>query len=284
MYLPPALFERQLDSINSRFHIISVSQLLNGQYKKPAALITFDDGFRSYFETAVPLMTARGIPSINFLNMEPVEGGVFWSGLITYLSEFEPDFAEYVEGFSKNDDRPTFLCCTRQMVSAYLEKHPDSEEVLRKVRRYYGRFARIEDLERAAGNDLVSFGNHLYNHYNVANLTDDELKNEFLKNDRKLFQYPNTVKAFSYPFGQPESCFAPRHTEIIKQLGSQAVFFSSGGVNFRRKKTLYDRVVFRKSLNSLEDFLLSLIKRKLKKFINTPLSEIRSLDPIGFKP
>ena len=85
----PKVFDYQISFIKDNFNIISPDDLLKGKIPSKAALVTFDDGFRSYFRNAVPILEKYKVPSIIFLNMEPVKGSVFWSGLITYLCEKE---------------------------------------------------------------------------------------------------------------------------------------------------------------------------------------------------
>ena len=66
--VPPSIFEYQIGYINKKFNVISPDDLLAGKIPAQAALITFDDGFRSYFNTAVPILEKYNLSSINFLN------------------------------------------------------------------------------------------------------------------------------------------------------------------------------------------------------------------------
>ena len=93
--VPPTLFAKQMDFISDNFNVIDPDQLMEGDYERPAALITFDDGMLGYFSNAVPIMTDRQIPSINFLNIDTIEGNPSWAGLVTYLADVDVDFQNF---------------------------------------------------------------------------------------------------------------------------------------------------------------------------------------------
>lgn len=70
--LPPALFERQLDWLQSRCRLIGFDQLaeaLSGRASLPsdAALLTFDDGFVDHYATVLPILRQRGLSGVFFL-------------------------------------------------------------------------------------------------------------------------------------------------------------------------------------------------------------------------
>lgn len=263
----PSLFELQLNFISEYFDIISPIQLVSGDYRTPCALITFDDGLRSYFDIAVPLLGRKGIPSIIFLNMGPVGGEVFWSGLITYLISVDNGFRKHINDFSSDDDRELLLRCDRKVVREYLENHPNKDDLIKGAREFYGEFATVADLFRVAESRLVFFGNHLFNHYNVLNMSDDEIETEYTANGKKLSEFPNYVPFFSYPFGQPETCFDAHHTKLIYNLGAQAVFCSSGGVNNKEQTKLYDRVGASERIRSIWHLSFLVFRRKLLGFL-----------------
>ena len=96
--VPPAVFAGQMDFIKGHFNIIDPDQLREGGFEQPAALVTFDDGMLGYFENAVPIMAEREIPSINFLNMDTIEGEASWAGLLTYLAEYDTRFQAKISG------------------------------------------------------------------------------------------------------------------------------------------------------------------------------------------
>ncbi len=213
--VPPSIFEYQIEYINKKFNIISPDDLLSGEIPSRAALITFDDGFRSYFETAVPILEKYNSPSIIFLNMGPVIGEINWSGLITYLSENSKDFIQHIEKNIevKLNEKPLYLYCSREIVNSYLKTK--SKTFKQEVDKFVGDFATPLELESVASNKLVFFGNHLYNHDISLLLSDIELLESYRKNEDELKKYSNMRNMFAFPFGQPETCFSRKQIELI---------------------------------------------------------------------
>ena len=94
--VPPNIFEYQINFIKKNFNVISPDELLDDRIPEYAALITFDDGYKSYFTSAIPILKKYNLPSLIFLNMAPVKGEVFLSGLVTYLCDKSSEFSDYV--------------------------------------------------------------------------------------------------------------------------------------------------------------------------------------------
>jgi hypothetical protein len=213
-------------------------------------LITFDDGFRSFFENGIPILEKHNVPCINFLSLGPIKGEIFWSGLITYLCEKRPDFVRYVKHQSvrKENKLPLFLLCSIDIVESYLNR--TGEDLRCVVSEFSGAFARIEDLEHAASKDFVYFGNHLYNHYVPLHLSDEELLFYFNENRRGLEEYRNYRNMFSFPFGQPESCFSQQQVELLIANGAKKVFRSSGTINYNAMASYLDRIALTSNHNS----------------------------------
>ncbi|MGH9749400.1 MAG: polysaccharide deacetylase family protein, partial [Candidatus Polarisedimenticolia bacterium] len=72
MLISRSTLERHLDWIGRRFRLVSLDaigrELENGGgAAKPAAAITFDDGYRDVYHHAVPLLLRRGVPAAVFV-------------------------------------------------------------------------------------------------------------------------------------------------------------------------------------------------------------------------
>ncbi len=225
------LFDFQIEFIKNNFNIISPDDLMKSEIPPKAALITFDDGFKSYFKNAVPVLAGHEIPSIIFLNMEPVRGAVFWSGLITYLHEKNGSFINYLKSYFPETvaDKPLYLSCSRNIVNTFLEETGESYE--KEVADFVGEVADEEDMIEASVNPLVFYGNHLFNHDVPLLLTDEELLNSFFRNSDELEKYSNYRNMFAFPFGQPDTCFSDSQVELLHRHGAIKIFSANGDVN-----------------------------------------------------
>lgn len=66
-------FEQDLDCFTKNFQFVSWEEFkdyVNGSFKpqKKIALLTFDDGFREFYDTVAPILERKGIYAINFIN------------------------------------------------------------------------------------------------------------------------------------------------------------------------------------------------------------------------
>lgn len=66
-------FEGDLDFLSKHFQFVNWSEFkdfIRGNFKpkKKIALLTFDDGFRDFYETVVPILERKGIYACNFIN------------------------------------------------------------------------------------------------------------------------------------------------------------------------------------------------------------------------
>lgn len=77
-------FAEMLRYLSARFHVISLDALLRcckpaRQREKPLCLITFDDGWRDNYTTALPLLKQFGLPAVIFLATDSMgQAGGFW--------------------------------------------------------------------------------------------------------------------------------------------------------------------------------------------------------------
>lgn len=70
--ITPALFENQLKDLLSRgYHFITLQQFRDfksgGPVPPNAVLVTFDDGYESFYTKAYPIMAKLGIPAVDFV-------------------------------------------------------------------------------------------------------------------------------------------------------------------------------------------------------------------------
>lgn len=253
----PSIFSKQLDLIGEYFHFIDPNQLLHGEYPTPAALVTFDDGDLSYFREALPILRKKRVPSVMFLNMGPIKGEVCWSGLVTFLQHFEVDFCE--QKHPREDD---FVRFTELEISGYLNS-TDRDSLLERVRSFRGAIATGEDIEAVSEEPLVYLGNHLYNHYNAVTLSRERLREEYWKNQRMIDSHRRGTKLFSYPFGQPETCYTRETTRLILEEGARVVFSAYPLPNFTLGGMFYHRVAMTERVRSQADLYRSIMANYL---------------------
>jgi peptidoglycan/xylan/chitin deacetylase (PgdA/CDA1 family) len=73
MLIGRAMFERHLEWMTSRFEVVTLEDLATPRRRnraRPAAAITFDDGYRDVYEQAFPVLARKGIPATVFVVTE----------------------------------------------------------------------------------------------------------------------------------------------------------------------------------------------------------------------
>tara|TARA_A100001011_G_C14207933_1_gene798640 strand:+ start:338 stop:1279 length:942 start_codon:yes stop_codon:yes gene_type:complete len=265
----PETFDYQIRLINENFNVISIDDLLIKKIPSKAALITFDDGFKSYFKNAIPILDKYDLPSIIFLNMEPIKGEIFWAGLVQYLCEKRPEFHDFID--SKTDGiinkKELHLYCSRDIVNSFIKNNKTTFK--NDINKYIGEFATVEDLDDAATNRNVFFGNHLFNHDLPRLLTDNQLVESFLKNENELKSYPNFRSVFAFPYGQPGTSFDKRQINILLKNGARRVFQSSGRINLNPYESHLDRLALNPWENNQSEIWFRLGISRLRNYLRS---------------
>jgi peptidoglycan/xylan/chitin deacetylase (PgdA/CDA1 family) len=235
----PQLFRKQIEWIKKNFQIVSPKDLDNpSALPRKAALITFDDGFKGAFENGVTYLEKQGIPSIMFLNMGHI---IDKSPLISSMAIY---FSRYSNiGFVNNkfsNSKEFHLTINPSTYSEILKENPDYN--YSKTLIYQGELASIEMLHDFSKSKFLFYGNHLYYHWNSKTLTTDDFTSNFMKNQSSLLQFENYINLFSFPNGQPTTCFNDSHLTLLKSLGSKKTFYSSGGTNLNSDSYLLNRM------------------------------------------
>ena len=275
LFVTPQLFEYQMSVIRRHFRILAPEDLsIEGFGQRVSALITFDDVFRGAFINAAPILDRHGIPAVFFLNYGDMEDGLFWSGLLYYLLKHDCRFRPTPLRSPFGRRLPLISSVTPDYVKKHLTRFPVNRD---EVERYIGDFARIDDLDECARQyDCISYGNHLYRHYNANTLSNQELTYSYLLNDMKIRRLPNHLPFFSFPFGQPRTCFTVEAVEAIRSAGAEYVFSAFPLINKMPVGDVIHRVHLDESHNTedriLRRLLLKGIKPKMRKAMFSLLS------------
>jgi len=106
------LFREQLTFLQSKgYTFISLAdfkQYLKGAAMPPnAVLVTFDDGYESYYQEAYPVMKKLGVPAVKFLITETIEKPNDWG--MTFMSQAQ------IDAIRQDNPRMEFGCHTNSL-------------------------------------------------------------------------------------------------------------------------------------------------------------------------
>lgn len=231
----PDALAGQLDFLQQRYQVISLALLEEGPIPDRAVVITFDDGYRSVYEAAYPLLAARGMPATVYLVATVVDNPILvWVNALNWLLHRHPEIAPIARRLLRT---PAALRSAREHV-LYAQAHYDAaliEAALTEMWQALGidpaAFARKAGvyLTTAQIRELTlkgwSFGSHTARHPNLRCLDDPHRRAE-LETALRFVAGLGGRPSLAYPFGE----FDADTRRLAVSLGHTTVM-QVGGVN-----------------------------------------------------
>jgi len=168
-----------------------------------ALAITFDDGYRSVYENALPLLRKHQLPACVYLNTCAVEGRLVWVNELNWALVTHPQEALAIcHQFPALSDAECRLDIIdrikREFTPAEVrEFRKRLQEAISVVtdHKLYADKAELEEMKRSG----ITLGFHTRDHYNLANCDEVELANQLDSSSLKGLIDPSS---FAYPFGE----------------------------------------------------------------------------------
>ncbi|MCZ7596508.1 MAG: polysaccharide deacetylase family protein [Gammaproteobacteria bacterium] len=91
----PSALRAQLEAVGRHFEFVDADTIAALPDPRGHAAVTFDDGYRSVFDSALPVLESLGIPFTVYLNGAAFDGAAFWRDKVRlvqamgWVSEFE---------------------------------------------------------------------------------------------------------------------------------------------------------------------------------------------------
>jgi peptidoglycan/xylan/chitin deacetylase (PgdA/CDA1 family) len=256
----PEAFRDQVRFLRERFSIVRLEEIVGlarvplGSRAKLAALITFDDGYRDNFETALPILRELDVPAAFFIPTGFFQAPrlPWWdhvacaikqtrSPRLTLHRKPEDTAPLMIElGSEPSDQARTDAIMT--VVRAFLDGAIQDEtwfltELDRQAEVGIDTQARGRELfmdwgqVRQLANLGMSIGSHGHSHVALGELDEDGQTRELAGSKRVLeSELGHEVTAVAYPFGWPGT-FTARTTELAALVGYLLGFSSREGVN-----------------------------------------------------
>ncbi len=197
----PATFSANLDYYKKHYNVVPVSALTNDDLPLKPLVITFDDGYHSVYENAVPALCERQMSACTYLISRAVRGDLVWVNLLNYVLAQHPDrsrsvlnqFSEFsdvdfddVIPYLQNTASPTLITRVYEALSEeFTEVNAEG---------LYSTADEINEMRELG----MEFGFHTADHFNLRNCSSDELDTQL--DASKISALTNT-KTFAYPFG-----------------------------------------------------------------------------------
>lgn len=247
-----ATFRWQIALLAECFNVLPLSEALaavkEGHLPPRAICITFDDGYRSTHDLALPVLKEFGLPATVFVTTGYVDGRSMWNDNIIEAIRSMPgkdldlrDLSLGMYSLATPHDR---LRTTEKLIAAAKYLPSDSRNGLTRRLLDLGRTHGGDDLMLtrdmicALARQGVEIGGHTVSHPILSGLSDDAARKEIVDNKRQLEEIiGEPIRFFAYPNGKPGIDFDQRHADMARDAGYQAAFATSIGAITARSDT-----------------------------------------------
>ena len=201
---------------------------------RPPVLITFDDGYKDYFDLAYPVLREFDIPAVNFLSTQFVDqGGLFWWDALSLAVQASPRARVEIPWAP---DRTYDLTAdgrrvVRRLFSTRIANAPDDERaaLLQEFSETMGVDVGALDAPRQvmtwdevrASMDLTTYGGHTHTHVRVSRVDETVLDWEIRTcRDRMEAETGIRPTLFAYPIGDG----SPTARRLLRRYGFDTAF------------------------------------------------------------
>jgi peptidoglycan/xylan/chitin deacetylase (PgdA/CDA1 family) len=248
----PEFFEQILISLQqSDIELVSLDdmhrRLVNRDFRRRFACITFDDGYRDNRTHAYPILKRHRVPfaiyvpsgfidreaDLWWLTLEavicastfveiPVDGGFrrFECGTPEHKQEAFASIYWWLRSLPTDDD------IRAEVAALAMRRGVDMRGVFDELLLTWAELAEL------AADPLVTFGAHTVSHPMLAKVTPDVARREIDNGRKRIAHALGIVPAhFSYPVGDPTSA-GPREFELVQELGFKTGVTTRPGMLF----------------------------------------------------
>lgn len=205
-----------------------------------AVCITFDDGYRSTYDLALPILKELNLPATVFVSSGYLDEGNMWNDRIIEAVRRLPDgrldlrdVNLGVHPLDTSDDKKR-LIHRLTSDSKYLPPHARLGAALKLESMACGLVPRELMLTRemvlALSRQGIEIGAHTITHPILTSIGDESARYEIEAGKRELEDITGKpVRLFAYPNGKPNMDFDERHVLMAKEAGFTAAFTTAAG-------------------------------------------------------
>jgi peptidoglycan/xylan/chitin deacetylase (PgdA/CDA1 family) len=237
-------FRWQMRLLARYFNVLSlpeaVARLAAGHLPARAVCITFDDGYRSIHDLAMPVLNEFGLPATVFVSTAYLNSGTMWNETIADAVRRLPDGAVDLSGagigtreLHTSDDRRKLL----NELTAHAKYLPPAERLALTERLaamvgggHADSLMLTPEMIRAMAAQRFEIGAHTVSHPILTSLSDDAARHEIEQGKRDLEAITGApVRYFAYPNGKVGKDFDDRHVAMVREAGFAAAFSTEVG-------------------------------------------------------
>lgn len=238
LQVPKEIFEKQILYLKKHYEIISLKHAIalfksDKPIDKNYIIITFDDGYKSVYTTAYPILKKYNVPFTVFLTTESIDTGIppFVDCLAYAVQNTKEEYLDLksiglkiynlsdpasrevaiaeINSYSKSlssENRKKLLINIYSQLNVSLKSEELKEIMLS-----------WKDVIELSSDDLVEFGAHTHTHPSLSKIPLNDAKNDILYSKKKIESIINKeVSCFAYPYGTKDDI----NEEVISFVSS----------------------------------------------------------------
>ena len=229
----PEIFDKQLKFLADNFHIVSFYELVDILQKSESLpsnslVITFDDVYKDFFETAYPLLTKYGLPSTLFLTTDYIDNiRMSWWDKVAYLINNTKKSTLNINDFGRFHikDKSKY-----KIIGVLIKRLKNMDEINKNIvihnlksqldvdidekKISTNLFLHWKDIRKMCNNG-VELGAHTVTHPILTKIPIERAREEIINSKMKIEKETGeSISIFSYPNGRAQDF----NDEIIKIL------------------------------------------------------------------
>lgn len=278
-------FQRAVKMINQMYKVVSMEELDSYFYGtgrlENACHISFDDGDRSTYENAFPVLKEMSLPASLFISPQVIKQKCnYWFQEMAYITDHEGDVLLKRTVSQMFNVRYSKL---RKFKIASILKQLKLEQILKiidEVKNAYNLNIKtkynmtVDQVLELRKSNLFTIGAHTMRHPILRNEDDQIVEKEICESIYDLSKMINEkVKYFAYPNGRSRLDFGKREIGILKKLKVRLAFSTDQklfdrktnplsiprtGLSEESQATLFDQVVLAPKLMTFKNLNLRL--------------------------
>lgn len=242
-------FYSQMRYLKKHFEIIRLTEAVErlNSTKKPAVVITFDDGYQNNYDIAFPILQQEKIPATIFLTtglintddttplcrlhhafQESNKETLFWKGSIYKLSIYK-DRSKTMGIIKKKLKQMVYSQMTEEIrkiiskLGVVLDHSIERDSPFRMLDH--------KSIKKMLASGLIDFGAHTVSHPILSRISDEEQKNEIGRSIDAVSQLTNKpCNLFGYPNGI-RGDYTDGTIKILQSFGIDVAVTANEGVN-----------------------------------------------------
>jgi peptidoglycan/xylan/chitin deacetylase (PgdA/CDA1 family) len=201
--------------IRKSCHPIRLSTWLDSGGSTPArpVLVTFDDGYRSVFTLAKPILEKYEIPAVVFITSRPaIERRKFW---------YDEMAAALGESSVEEAKSSPYRLWAQKLAALPANEVADDDPHAP---------LRPEEIRALAAHPLFEIGGHSSTHPILSRAGEEVQRHEIEGNRRDLESLTGvSPRAFAYPNGRPANDYDDTSLRLVREAGYETAFTTAAG-------------------------------------------------------